>query len=359
MTATIETTHLNIEKKIHILYHIFQDIKKTTNLKFDISEYEQKLKSCEINYQLETSLILDDYYNSSKDKNDVSTRYYLIIYNINIHGELQELVHNIKRELNKIGDNELINTIGKQLQRFNTYKIHYNITKHEYNNCKCGNEFTIKSKQSQFKCDDCGSLITIRGTVFEDNQFYSQDLKKSKHGLYRKDKFAEKWINKSQGKYELKNIKYETILFIQEKLKEVNKDPAKISCNEYRKFFADHKLTHYNDYAPYIKKLVSGVQPEHYTKEEEDFLMENLPIAIEVFNKVKEPNRKKSLYTPFFIFKLYNGKFPDSRHKRKMIDALHLQSDDTLAKNDNTWSQICKEVGDEWKEFDKPTIRPN
>jgi hypothetical protein len=361
MTATIETTHLNIEKKIHILYEIFKTI-RNANVNIDgfkIEDYEKLLKSIEINYQLEISLILDDYYNSSKEKKEVSKQYYLKIYNINIHGDLQEIVHNIKKHLNKVGDNDLINKINKDFQKFNSYKIHYNITKHEYSKCHCGNDFTIRSKQSQFKCDDCGSLTTIRGTVFEDNQFYSQDLKKSKHGLYRKDKFAEKWINKVQGKYELKNINFETILFIRSKFAEVNKDPAKLSCADYRKFFADYKLTYYNDYAPYVKKLVSGVQPIEFYKEEEDFLMEYLPFFIDIFNIIKEPSRKKSLYTPYFIYKLYDGKYPESQHKRDMIDAIHLQSDDTLAKNDITWSIMCKKAGDEWKSFNKPTIRPN
>ncbi len=99
-------------------------------------------------------------------------------------------------------------------------------------------------------------------------------------------------------------------------------------------------MTEYNDHAPLLVKLLGGTPPPQF-----DF-QENRDMAI-MFNKIinlyhkVNPDGSNRPYYPYFIYKMVERKFANNPEKLRLLDYIHLQSSDTVKKNDYYYEQIC------------------
>jgi hypothetical protein len=79
---------------------------------------------------------------------------------------------------------ELLNRLRYLFQQFNNIKLDFKPSEEMLDYCECGNVMQILAGSSEMVCDHCGYLYELRGTVFDDSQFFSQEGMRYKHAGY-------------------------------------------------------------------------------------------------------------------------------------------------------------------------------
>jgi len=97
------------------------------------------------------------------------------------------------------------------------------------------------------------------------------------------------------------------------------------------------KRSDLNKYTTFIWSMATGKSPPSVNG---NILHKSELIFIDVMNALKKlPNKK--IYYPYFIFKIWDLLLPPE----KILDFIHLQSDNVIKKNDDIWRKICKQTG--------------
>ena len=109
----------------------------------------------------------------------------------------------------------------------------------------CNKKIIIESGSSERVCVSCGLSETMGGTVFENNQFYSQEGGRTKHGNYDVTKHCRTWIENIQAR-KLVPIPESVINTIKECIaKNGIKNLKNIECCQIRNFLGTQKLSKY------------------------------------------------------------------------------------------------------------------
>lgn len=228
-----------------------------------------------------------------------------------------------------------------------------NITNNRCN--KCSNEMYIISNASEIVCKGCGITEVLYGTVFEDDQFYFQEGQRSKHGAYDPSKHCRFWIERIQAR-EAKEIP-NTVINAVKKCIQRNKirNVEDITCVEIRKYLSQTCNTLYNEHIPLIRKLITGETPAQLTEQEIQLITIYFDKVIKAYNDVKDDTQTNVPYHPYLIYKiiehLLNKKDTVDYNKSKkrifnILSCIHLQSRETLIKNDKIWEKICGNISE-------------
>lgn len=233
----------------------------------------------------------------------------------------------------------------KIFQLFNQYKktqIIYNIEDIEYDLCSCGSKMIIQSNTSELLCTNCGSIHTLIGSVFENNQFYQQEGNRYMHGTYDPNRHCKFWIDRIQAK-ENTIIDDNAINKIKQCIKKDKIENLKnISIDQFRIYLKQTKLSKLNDHIPLIKKMITGYIPPQLNHKELHLLFNYFDKATKIYNQIKPKEKSNSLYYPFLIWKILDLIIIDPQKKKELLLCIHLQSYETLIDNDKIWYQICK-----------------
>jgi hypothetical protein len=261
---------------------------------------------------------------------------------------LDEFLLNFKHhifEYSKLDDITFQKIYKKILQLINNYKktkLIYHIDDIEYDICDCGNKMIIQANTSELLCTKCGSVITLLGSVFENNQFYQQESQKFPHGSYDPNRHCKFWIDRIQAK-ENTIISESVLNKIRECIKRDKIENWKnISIDQFRLYLKQTKLTKYNDHIPLIKKMITGYIPPQLDHKELHLLFNYFDKATKIYNEIKPKEKSNSLYYPFIIWKLLDLIITPINKKKELLSCIHLQSYETLIDNDKIWYQICK-----------------
>jgi len=332
---SVEDTHNVINKKFSLLL----EFAKSTALEAEVAD----LEDC---YNREISPILDSYYN---DKPEACTLYNNFIMSANIRNRIENILQ--RMQIQGIITDE-------QLERVNEMKIPKpRLCCPELDICEhCRGKMTPCDDSSAMHCGKCGRTTILYGTVFEDVPCYTQEGQRSRHGSYDPGQHCRNWLDKTQAKSR-KIVPEKVIDHIKElavrDYTDINflGDPYLRSmrymrCSEIRGWLKEAKLSAYNDFAPQIRKRINGVTPHQLTADDEDMVLMRFSKALHVFeNKIKhEFDCKNWLYYPYGLFKTIEMSFSPGSPQYSLLECIHLQSWETVTKNDRIWKRICEEI---------------
>jgi hypothetical protein len=377
MSSTIESTHNKIIEKIYISKKSLESMKQI------IEEYKQinkpgkkfaeinnildnllvnllldEFESIETAYNLSIITTLNDYYLLTKREDKITREYYRIITSENFCGKLELLIQqavNIITQLYRVcafkimGKQEThdaesrLDVISRELLRVQNTEISSLVEKRNYEVCKCGERMTVIPELSELVCTQttCGKTKKMVGVVFRDDQFYPQEGQKTKHGGYDEGRHYRFWMERLQA--------LETKVFTDEEKSSIeyviNRDGIirkELNCEIMREILKDAAVsaTHLNDHAPLLVKTFGGIPPPQLDFQENKIISMQFTKAMKLYDIVNPDGGNKPYY-PYFIYKIIEKKFNNNYEKLRLLDFIHLQSRETVVKNDKYWEKMC------------------
>ena len=214
--------------------------------------------------------------------------------------------------------------------------------------CECGGAMRIRSSTSEIICTICNRVKTVYGTAMDDVQSGNGDSRQ-KHSSYDYLRHFKSWLQRIQAKNK-KNISDENSTRIKNALAAEGFRHLDLNIEKMRRVLKKCGLTEYNDDCPYlIFHFTSRSPPELGLNEIKQFQSKFARI-MELRQLLKEEegdtdgNRP---YYPYYIYKITEIVFEGNNDKLKLLDYIHLQSDETLRKHDNEFKKIVSKAAPE------------
>ena len=214
----------------------------------------------------------------------------------------------------------------------------------DYERCECGMTMTTFLDVSELICEECNLVRRISGTIIREEQLYSADGLKLKNNSYDPTRHYYFWVERIQG-IETRNIAEEDYEKLSYAFKRDRVNLKLLTITIMRKYLKDCGLTTYNVNAVSLIKHFSGISPPRLTYAENRDITAYFNKVLEIYDTLSKSEEKNNRpYYPYFIFKIMEYYFVGSE-KLKLLNGIHLQSEQTVAKDDIIWEKICKHNG--------------
>ena len=239
---------------------------------------------------------------------------------------------------------ELFNKLRYMIQQFHNIKLDFKPSEEMLDYCECGNLMEVISGSSELLCNNCGYLYELKGTVFSDEQFYSQDGTRYKHAGYEPSKHCKVWLERIQAK-ETNTITDSQINKIDACIRRdgiTNK--KRLTIEQLRRYLKDTGLTELNEHVALIKRVITGVAPPQLSYAETQDITNSFSKAVKAYNLIRPSNKSNMLFYPFIIAKLIEQHVDNYNKRKGLLSFIHLQGPQTLIQNDQIWAQICKTI---------------
>lgn len=351
MSSTVETIYTNIENKFECLIsliEIFSSYQLDQKDDLQLTQLHAEILELRDSYVTSTTCSLNDYFIATTDeaKRASHTLYIKTFHSMNLIGKLNH-IKNLLVRLNRIYDTGL-DDIQRKFQAYDSSIVDEKFESTPSNICpKCHIPYDIIEKTSEFVCYSCGKTEKIKGVVFEDEQIYYQEGKRTKHGKYDPIKHAKFWLDRIQGK-ENTEIPKTVLNKLRRSMRNDSVDISSISCETIRLYLKDNKLTTpYNNHVPLIRKLLTGIEPDQLTDHESRLACLYFARVISIFTTIKGDDKSNCPYYPFFFYKIIEQILKskkDRLRKKRILSCIHLQSRETLIDNDRIWEGICEYI---------------
>ncbi len=363
--SSAERLSENIQNMVVVLRHAVQAHKgkKYANAveildRLRLNLTRDDIETINNNYTLSVIPILNEYYDSSDNEDKNTKDYYRIITSENFVVKINDCIARLKstikllydvlgiRLLSKIETTVLENQLdvfAKTAEKIHGIDIHIIMEKRNYEICKCNTRMIVIPELSELHCPNpvCCKIKTIVGAVFRDDQFYPQEGQKTKHGGYDTTRHYRFWIERLQA-LESKTFDDTELDKIEYVLNRDKYDRKDLTCENIRDILKDPKvkLTCLNDHAPLLVKLFGGIAPPRLDFHENKVISIKFNKAMRLYDVVNPEGGNKPYY-PYFIYKIIEHEFRDDFEKLRLLDYIHLQSRETVIKNDKTYKEIC------------------
>ncbi len=238
-------------------------------------------------------------------------------------------------------DMAILMGITASIQQFGNIKLDFKPAEEILDYCECGNVMLVMPESSELVCDNCGYLYELKGTVFNDYQFYSQESIRYKHAGYEPSKHVKSWLERIQAR-ETNTITNEQLMKIEACIKRdgiTNK--KRLSIEQLRCYLKDSGLTELNEHVALIKRLITGIAPPQLTYAETQDITNSFAKAVKAYNIIRPSNKSNMLFYPYIVWKLIEMHVADSFRKKSLLSFIHLQGAQTLIQNDTLWARIC------------------
>jgi hypothetical protein len=228
----------------------------------------------------------------------------------------------------------------------------------EYSLCKCGARMDIDESSRMLICKlpNCGLILPLKGVIFEDDFYYLQDGKRSKHCNYDPSKHCKTRLDQLQAR-EIVDIPQD---LIDQLLSYICQDGIlnkhEITCEYIRKYLRQIGHSQYYNHVVLIRKILTGIEPPQLTEEEYHEVMGLFKIVARIYNSIKTYENPNLRYILYFIYKIIEHVLRDEQHKERrqgILSCIHLQSRETVIEHDKKWQEMCQFLPIEYK----PTIR--
>lgn len=237
--------------------------------------------------------------------------------------------------------------VRRQFDICKNIQVVIQIEKSNYEKCaKCGCKMEVVPTLSELKCLACGRTKILYGTVFEDHQFYNQEGQKTKHGSYDPNRHFRFWMDRIQAR--------EKHAFDEASLNSIAARIARyyegvgLTCSHMRKILKECELTRFNDHIPLLVKHFTGRAPPQLTHNEMRTFAIKFNKIMEIYEQVVKQNKEGNRpYYPYFIYKIAEEEFRDLPEKLRILEFIHLQSEETIIKHDLIYKQICESAPEE------------
>ncbi len=258
--------------------------------------------------------------------------------------EYQQLVarENFSANINIILERIKAHTPSSAVDSALRVHLKFNIEKDNTDNCGgCGERYITMPELSEMHCPGCGKVKTLVGTIFRDEQFYTQDGQKSRHSGYDTNRHYRFWIERLQAT-ENKSITAEMRDKIEYVLTRDDVPRKTLTCEKMRAVLKDPcvALTKLNEHVPLLVKMFGGPAPPQLTYQDHQLLTLRFGKVMALYDVVN-PRAGNKPYYPYFIYKIIEHEFRDNPEKLAVLNFIHLQSRDTVIKNDRIYEKIC------------------
>lgn len=374
MFGSVEGAHTKIIEKISIIRTALEKLQAVADKISAMIAMRKKYnhiipKSCirtildaldtlETNYNLSVVSILSDYYHNSHNEEQNTRDYYRTITSENFIAMLDEFILKSRASIDALYriinmrilarvDNRAIgyeiDDITKQIDIANGIDVKISLEKQNYEVCKCGSRMDVVPELSEMHCPDptCAKVKTIIGAVFRDDQFYPQEGQKTKHGGYDTSRHYRFWMERLQA-LETKTFEDADLTNIEYVICRDGYVRQEINCEIMREILKDPcvSATHLNDHAPLLVKSFGGMSPPQLGFQENRLCSIRFNKLMKLYDVVNPEGGNKPYY-PYFIYKIIEHMFHDDYSKLRLLDYIHLQSRETVIKNDKYYEKMC------------------
>jgi hypothetical protein len=346
MISPIEVSHNNVINRLKIVKNTLAELQKLSPpidgqldvlksiVNIDVhditSMYMGGVSSYLVNYYENKQNALDDFWAFINSKNVVGV----------IDGCIRRLFVIIEN-LPDSYDKARVDTILSILTKESEYKITIVIQHTKMTDCECGGRFVIYSDSSEKKCKECGITSTIYGAIFDDMQLYNQDGQKPKQGRHYPGLHCKLWMSRIQA-WSGPDIPPLVFSKLHVCVKRDNVNLKKMRCKQVRKYLKECGYSTYNNFVPYIRKVLTSLAPPQLTHDELNRLY-NLFNKVAAVLKRLRPNNNITYY-PYIIYKIIDAILISGNRKARIIECIHLQSNKTMRFIDDIYGQICDEI---------------
>lgn len=377
MLSTIESAHNKINDKITLIKDVIyslRDLLETYSLQLQarsnrkqidamtiidnlrINLIADDLENAESEYQLSVVSILADYYSNPELESKATKDYYRVITSENFVAKFNEFIPKANAVVEAICNIAEMRVLGKaetketeikiedarnRIQRAEYITVDTHLEKSNYEICECGTKMTVIPELSELKCDECGQIRVILGAVFRDDQFYPQDGQKTKHGSYDPSRHYRFWMERLQA-LENKTFDKEAMDEIDYVIARDSINRKELTCALMRSILKERKLARLNDHAPLLVKQSGGPSPPQLDFQEHRDISIKFSKIMALYERLRGNTSGNRPYYPYFIYKIVEHKFANNHDKLRLLDSIHLQSPETVMKNDKIFKKICE-----------------
>jgi hypothetical protein len=284
----------------------------------------------------------------------------------NVHVSAVDLICVNANVMSRLGFEEAINRI---YTAFNDQKIVFTPEKSNPNRCTCGRDMILYVEDAELRCDECGRVVLLQGTVYDDAQSEtSSGVQSTKNKRYDPKRHCDKRLMQIQAKEEWKIAEDVISRLDKRAVREYRygnglRSMNQMACRQIRRWLKEEHLTKHNHHAPYLRKVITSMHgipviPPQLTPEEEQEVLIDFSIAMSCYEKVtqtdeyrrkyeKDRGRSRQRTKPnrfyywFVLFKILSQKLRGDPRLPRLLECIHLQSSATLAKDDDIWAMMC------------------
>jgi len=217
----------------------------------------------------------------------------------------------------------------------------------------CGSQMIITPDSSEATCSACGRLTRIVGTMFRDDQFYSQETIKGRHSGYIHFRHLKFWLERLQA-VENKTFSPGDIQRLQVSIEADGVNSRNLVCETVRRYLKLCGLTGLNDHAPLLTKLLGGRAPPVLPFPAIQRITVDFNRIMNIYSWLF-PSSGNRPYYPFFIGKIIEMRFGDEPEIMRIMQYIHKQERDTTIKNDARYRAICEAAPPEYELKYKPS----
>ena len=314
--------HKEMEEEIQKLKEEYKEKKDETILQ-KIRDLELENIKCdpknEIDYYLDTSLLLNEYYNNKNSEVKVNKEITVLDF-MNIKKEEPEKSNDIINEyMSIIDDTILINSSNKNIEK-----------------CpQCSNVLILKNVDSKLLCEECGFTQTI--IINSEKVSYKDPPRESSYFAYKRINHFNEWLAQFQAK-ETTDIPEEVYKGILDELKK-NKfiNIKELSYKNVREILKKLKFNKYYEHIPHIINIINGQKAPILTRQYEEQLRM-------MFKEIQTPfmthcpaDRKNFLSYSYVLHKFCELLELDDL----LVYFPLLKSREKLQQQDQIWEKIC------------------
>jgi hypothetical protein len=330
------------------------------------------IDTIECEYMLAVAEVLGDYYSGNTSTITINTKkYYQIIASENVSGKCNDILRQCRNCMEHICVvlNKRIITGKDRKTCEDAYTLlcgdieyavgvnvgEYLVTRNN-ENCKCGSRMQLIPETSEMRCDSCMRTKKVVGSVLHYDANYP-DGQKSKHNGYDIVRHLRFWLERLQA-LESKTFEDEVLAAISYVIKRDGIIKTDLNCEIMRRILKDPYVdaTYLNDHVPLLVKTFGGQGPPTFDYDETKVLTARFIRAMNIHADL-QPNNGNKPYYPHFIHKIVEEQFKSCPEKLRILKFIHLQSTDTIEKNDKYFADVCEVVNDpESGLVYKPTI---
>lgn len=357
MSETIENINrkivFQIETILMIIMMLLQLIPAESNIYNDLKFRQKQVNDLHSDYQMNSVGLLAQYYNNENVDLEFTN---MILINqftsriTDIINVTKTLYMNVALKTN-IGP-ITVKKIDMLLANAKSVEIILDQNENNFQECNCGTIMSIKDC-AEMKCNDCGKIRVLRGTVFEKYQLgLPDDDKPSNNSGYTSNKHYKYWSEKTLAEEQIE-LSEEVENTIEKALNQKKYKRNKLLYSNMRQILKEQHLTKYNQHIPFLMKKFGGPSPPVYSfneKKKNSIIFDKI---IAIHDILKDDDRNNRRYYPYFILKAAETQFhilpTDSTNEKnykleKLRIALfiHLQNSNTVKKHDIKYKEICE-----------------
>lgn len=151
------------------------------------------------------------------------------------------------------------------------------------------------------------------------------------------ERHARQWLDQAQA-IEKKEFDEKDENAIRDEITRMDLAPYELSCEKMRAILKEPtvRATKLNNHIPLLIKTFGGPTPPRLTYAEEQEVIALFMRLMQVYEMISEPGNKR--YYPYFLYQVLLHIFADNPSKIGILNFIHLQSRETVIKNDG-WMQ--------------------